>query len=227
MREGFICAAGIDIETGRHVRPVLGRGERCGMNMLAIFGGPFDMARVVEISRMKPVGKPPEIEDYLFSPKDAKAISSLGPVAFWGYVEKAAKTKLADIFGKDLVQRDSKSATVEPRKGMASLGCFIPVSPLKLYMRRDKEDKLLIRMKLNDGSFDVDASVTDLRLYDSEFAPDRRSVMELARRLENNAGVIICVGLTRPFAKEKGAKPVHYLQVNNIHLVEKPVWTLR
>ena len=227
MQEGFICAAGIDLETGKHVRPVLGRGKRCKINMLASFGGPFDIAQVVEFSRIKPAGKPPEVEDYLFEPKDAKIFGSIGAVEFWKRLERTAKPELYEIFGKDLTRQETKSAIVEPRKGEASLGCLIPASPLKMYMRRGKEDKLLIRMKLNDGAFDVDVSVTDMRLYNSDYTPNTKLVKKLERRLGNCVGVILGVGLTRAYSKGKGFKPVHYLQVNNIHLVENPIWRLK
>src|SRR5260370_42124155 len=43
MQQGYICVAGVDLETGRHVRPVLRR--RMGTVNLVRNGGLFDMAR--------------------------------------------------------------------------------------------------------------------------------------------------------------------------------------
>ena len=79
-------------------------------------------------------------------------------------------------------------------------------------------------MKLNDGKFNLDLSVTDLRLHNDDYSPKEELAEKIASRLENFAGIILGVGLTRPFAKNKEAKAVHWLQVTNIHLVENPIW---
>ena len=34
------------------------------------------------------------------------------------------------------------------------------------------------------------------------------------------------VGLTRPFAPTAGEPPLHWLQVNNLHLEDDPAWRL-
>lgn len=43
MQPGYICVAGIDLETGSHVRPVLPSG-RLSAALLRRNGGPFDIA---------------------------------------------------------------------------------------------------------------------------------------------------------------------------------------
>ena len=39
--------------------------------------------------------------------------------------------------------------------------------------------------------------------------------------------LLLSVGLTRPFAPSPDAPPIHWLQVNNIHLEPDPCWRLR
>ena len=47
-----------------------------------------------------------------------------------------------------------------------------------------------------------------------------------ARRIADSRDVILGVGLTRKFRASDDAPYRHWLQVNNIHLKEHPVWTL-
>src|SRR5215210_1099974 len=48
MQPGYFCAAGIDLESGRHVRPVLRRG-RLTTDLLGTNGGPFDIGSVLDL----------------------------------------------------------------------------------------------------------------------------------------------------------------------------------
>jgi hypothetical protein len=55
MQPGFICVAGVDVSSGRHVRPVLGR--RLTTDLLASKGGPFDMAELVDLGAVECCGR--------------------------------------------------------------------------------------------------------------------------------------------------------------------------
>jgi hypothetical protein len=66
MQQGYICVAGVDIETFKHIRPVL-PSTRLGTNLLVRNGGPFDMAVVVDLGKLTPNPQRPEIEDHIFS----------------------------------------------------------------------------------------------------------------------------------------------------------------
>lgn len=51
------------------------------------------------------------------------------------------------------------------------------------------------------------------------------AVYEMLGMVQNVDGdIILSVGLTRPFAPEGFQNPVHWLQVNNIHVPIDPLW---
>jgi hypothetical protein len=82
-------------------------------------------------------------------------------------------------------------------------------------------------MDVWDGELRLDLSVTDLRLYvDDGGRPDTARVADVARRLDRGVRVLLGVGLTRPFASRPNDAPVHWLQVNNIHLEDDPAWRM-
>jgi hypothetical protein len=224
MKEGFCCVAGVDAITGKHVRPVL-RGRNLSTDLLARNGGPFDMAVTVQLDSVRALPQAPEVEDLLFDPRKARALGVVKEDGFWRILNRAAKSKLSDLFGPHLVGRGVASCAVDKNKGQASLGCLIPKSrPILLVRRESGKEK--IRMKLTDGDFHLDLGVTDIRLYqDDHVTPDSKLVGRIAKRLASQTDVIVSVGLTRPF-KGTEREPVHWLQVNNIHFKDKPVWQL-
>jgi hypothetical protein len=82
-------------------------------------------------------------------------------------------------------------------------------------------------MALSDGSMSLDLSVTDLRLYgDDGGRPDTVQVRDVADRLAQGVPALLSVGLTRPFSARPDEPPLHWLQVNNIHLEDDPAWRL-
>ena len=82
-------------------------------------------------------------------------------------------------------------------------------------------------MRVTDGELDLDLGVTDIRLYgEDHVTPDRETVNRLAKRLADGTVVVLSMGLTRPFAGSSNFAPVHWLQVNNIHLEDDPIWQL-
>jgi hypothetical protein len=124
MKPGYICVAGLDLVTGRHVRPVL--PGRLTTALLARHGGPFDIASIVDLGPTQYCGQAPETEDHLFDPRRVTRIGTMGPEEFWKRLVAASATRLVDIFGHDLTQQGSSSAGVPPGKGIASLGCLFP-----------------------------------------------------------------------------------------------------
>ena len=65
MDIGYICVAGIDVETGAHVRPIL-NGIRLATAMLRRCGGIFDIGTVIDLGTTSYQGRRPEIEDHVF-----------------------------------------------------------------------------------------------------------------------------------------------------------------
>jgi hypothetical protein len=83
-------------------------------------------------------------------------------------------------------------------------------------------------VRLTDGELDVDAPVTDLRLYtEDHYSPQISLVGEIQQKIRTSQGLILSVGLTRAFAAVPEQPPVHWLQINNLHFQEQPVWQLR
>jgi hypothetical protein len=79
----------------------------------------------------------------------------------------------------------------------------------------------------SDGEFDLDCGVTDIRLYgDDHITPNTKQVEHITKRLKSAPGLILSVGLTRAYASSPDFSPVHWLQVNNIHLQDDPLWQL-
>jgi hypothetical protein len=221
MRAGYICVAGIDVESGRHVRPVLG-GRNLGTGLLARHGGPFDMGAVVELGRTASTGQPPEIEDYQFEQRAAVRLKDLPPGEFWAWLQRVARPHLREIFGAAL-SLQGHGCVVAPGTGMASLGCLLALRPPLL--RLTEQGK--IRCLLPSRTVTLDLAVTDLRLYTYEggqYVPRHALVQHVAARLERGVRSILSVGLGRPWDKLDGSAPQHWLQVNNLHLEDDPLW---
>jgi hypothetical protein len=71
----------------------------------------------------------------------------------------------------------------------------------------------------------VDLSVTDLRLYEKDHkTPRRKLVADVQERIEAGVESILSLGLTRPWRKQGDTTERHWLQVNNIHLKDDPLW---
>jgi len=78
---------------------------------------------------------------------------------------------------------------------------------------------------VSDPEFDLDLSVTDIRLFaGDQFTPDAKRLAWMEERLQTTRTAILGVGLTRPFSGSRDQPPLHWLQVNNIHLADEPLW---
>ena len=82
-------------------------------------------------------------------------------------------------------------------------------------------------LKVVDYQF-VDLAVTDLRFYETDersWTPRPDAVQDVNRRMRLGVKVILAVGLTRPWASG-GDDPVRWLQINNLHLEDDPLWSV-
>ena len=66
MQPGFVCAAGIDVESKAHIRPELPM-LRLPATLTATYGGPFDIATEIDLGKVSDIGSAPEVEDRQFS----------------------------------------------------------------------------------------------------------------------------------------------------------------
>jgi hypothetical protein len=229
MRGGYVCVAGLDPETETHVRPVLAQGA-LPFDSLARYGGPFEMAAVVELGKPRAAPQTPHTEDHVIVPAQVRSCQTLGPSEFWRLLARVSRGRLREIFGDDLKRVGRSSCGTDVGRGKASLGCLrLQGVPRLYYLERGPAGRPAIRIRIDDGEFDAVVGVTDLRLYgDDHMTPCRSIIERVARRIETAAGVILGVGLTRAFAasSEPGSKSFHWLQATNIHLEDDPIWRL-
>jgi hypothetical protein len=225
MQPGFICVAGLDVETNAHVRPTT--TSRLSARLLVRHGGPFDLGAIVDLGATYRAGRPPEIEDYSFQPRLARRVGQLAPAEFWDRLLAVSATRLHDLFGPALTRRGARSCAVDAGKGTASLGCLLPAEPPTLSTRARPGRPDQVRLGVSDGRFALDLGVTDIRLYGADHVtPDRERIEQVAARLRGGVATVLAVGLTRASAGTPDYPPVHWLQVNSIHLADDPGWRL-
>jgi hypothetical protein len=222
MQPGYFCVAGVEVDTLRHIRPVLRHG-RLTTDLLRPNGGPFDLGSVVDLGTTTNAGGAPELEDRRFDPSSTRWLFDNDPNDFWDALDGLAQESLQGIFGPALELWD-ESGTVDVGEGTASLGCLKPEKQPWVYM----DHRGTIRMVLDYLMPSVDMSVNDLRLYERDGRTPRRDLFaSVEKRLMSGVEVILSVGLTRPWQKRGDTAERHWLQVNNIHLEDDPLWQLR
>jgi hypothetical protein len=223
MKAPSICIAGIEPKTGNHIRPVIRQGQ-LNTDLLDCLGGCINMAKVMETGPIKDVGQKPEVEDRLFEPQNLAGVKTLKPHEFWALLLTYSKDSLRDIFGDDLETR-GYSCVVRRGAGNASLGLLLPGKTPTVEIN-EFEGKKKIRVKLIDKDQTSYLSLTDLRFYGPDLeTPSEAVVKNIARRLRSGVNVILSVGLTRPFSPKPGEQEeCHWLQVNNIHMLDDPLW---
>lgn len=222
MQEGCMCVAGIDLDTGLHVRPVLDR--QMTIDMLSVYGGPFDMAHIVDLSDTRFVGKVPEVEDRWFEAAMARHIGDMPSHEFWLLLQNVAQEKLGAIFGPEL-ERVGSTCAVTETGGLCSLGCYW-ASAGRLFLE-DRYDRQRIRFAWQTGGHSFNVPVTDIRLYAADHVtPSDATVCWLADQLAAHPRILVSVGLSRPYRKSADDPPRHWLQINNFHLPERPCWNL-
>jgi len=219
MRAGCICVAGIDLDTHEHVRPVLQDGQ-LGRRLLLSRGGLFDIGCVVDLGRAYRNGRPPEVEDRQFAPRYARRVETMAPAAYWALLEEVARPDLAALFGPDLYAHGSGYA-VDIGKGSASLGCLRPTEPPVLTITEHGK----VRIRLADRDRTAWLTVTDLRLCEDDHSTVRVELVQRVQdRIRQGVGVILGVGLGRAWSQADDDKERHWLQVNNLHLQDDPLW---
>lgn len=223
MQPGFVCIAGIDLATGRHVRPELPH-NRVRIDMLGPNRGPFDMAVEVELGRVKPKPSPPEVEDCLVTPSALRKVRDLPADEFWRLLKSVARSRLVEIFGAGFCKHRN-TWIIEPDTGEASLGCLAPQAPPLLEVCVEDyqgQPKQRIRCHVRDRNGECFPPVADLRLYCADQKTPRLEVIDdLNRRLKSGVTAILSVGVTRVMSQDK-----HWFQVNNLHLSDNPTWRL-
>lgn len=214
MQKGFMCVAGVNPDTGRHVRPVL--SSPLHTDLLACHGGPFELGYRVELGETKFVGKVPEIEDRQFEAGAAKRLELVPPDQFWQLLTSLAAESLNDVFGPDLQPIGAASCGVPEFHGLRSLGCYWAHQP-QIHLQTTG-DRVRIRFDFAEGSNRYLVPVTDIRLYhEDHVTPDAAAVERWQRDLDQCSRVLVSVGLSRAYKSSDERAATHWLQINNLH----------
>jgi hypothetical protein len=225
MVPGFICVAGISVETSQHIRPVCNR-VMLPLRWAASQGGVFGIGNVVDLGSVRYRGERPEFEDREFREQHLRCIDRLPPEDFWSLLDEHHETRLRRIFGSELTL-DGNSCTTERGCGDASLGVIVPDRVARLYVGGHGG----VRLAFDVGRAHLDLSVSDLRFYSMDDATatwriDRNRLESVAFAIETGVPVMLSVGLTRAFKRNSDDSWRHWLQVNNIHLADDPLGDL-
>lgn len=214
-----ICVAGIEHDTGQHVRPTTGRTNPLTRRLLAEEHGPFALGALVDLGEVSPNPGPPEMEDHLFWPDRAQIVGRLSPNRYLELLRSNASHSLRAIFGKQL-ERHSWSYAVEKGCGKTSLG--ILQVKRKPDIQIDRYGKLRLRLPLPGRPAYL--PVTDLRFVETDHQTIKADVVDDVRtRMKRDVEVLLMLGLARAFLKEGDDRERHWLQVNGICMADRPL----
>jgi hypothetical protein len=131
------------------------------------------------------------------------------------------------LFGPALRQAGRSHAIVSVGQGTASLGCLAPHDQPRILVEDSPRGGHSLRLRFSDGQISLNLGITDLRLWEEDHVTPKWDLIEdVKRRMNGGMPCLLTVGLTRPYASSQEDEPVHWLQVNNIHLEDDPAWRL-
>ena len=117
---------------------------------------------------------------------------------------------------------------IPANKGAASLG-DLWVDRLELVIEEYNGQPKLRGRFIVDEERRLSVAVTDLRFYieaDGEYRLDIHKVSKVQESLQKTRGrVVLSLGLSRAKAARDGEVPMHWLQINGVHLEEDPLWS--
>jgi hypothetical protein len=219
MRGERICVAGIDMQTGEHVRPTTSAAAPLTRRLLRSNGGPFEVGAVVDLGSVTACGQAPETEDHRFSPSAARHVETLGSARYLELLQRASSSSLEEGFGPDLERATKWKYAVALGRGTRSLAVVRPRGRCSLKID-DKFDRPKVTLRFADSDPPAYVSVTDVRFFDAAHQIRSDVVDDVDARLRRGTHAFVMFGLTRPYADDPDH---HWLQVNGICLADKPV----
>lgn len=218
MSGGHICAAGIDLATRAHVRPVF-PVRQFDRSSLRANGGLFEIGGVIDMEPAIDIGWPPHVEDRSIDPAKCHYLAPMFERGFWDLLNSLAVDSLTSLFGEDL-KTEGGPAYIEFGKGKQSLGFIrLPSTPELTVNSRGKP-----RLRIIDGETRFSLPVTDIRLYqDDNETVDQQAFAETRSILATCGELLLAVGLTRASKQNPDIAGRHWLQVNGLHFRNRPV----
>lgn len=215
MQPGYFCAAGIEIKTGLHVRPILETGLRT--ELLHRNGGPFELGVTLDLGPTRFVGHTPEIEDRAFDIANIRTVETANPNALNAICQWVAMSSLVEIFSSALEAMGS-SFVIPENQGLHSLGCLWVERPMLEFTCEYGTSRL--RLIWSENGRSVAVGVADIRLYEADHRTLHAQEIDRFQEIVSKSDrVLLSVGLSRPYRKSEKEPAYHWLQVNNIHIV--------
>lgn len=214
-----ICLAGVEVESGAHLRPVTPKADLLTRRLLTDEGGPLQVGAIVELGETKPHPEPPETEDHLIDPDAIESVNLLSHDEYVETIERIAHHSLRAAFGTEL-QRQGRTYAVDVGEGNHSLGCVHTRKRPDLEV--DGFGKL--RLGFNDTPQPSHIPINDLRFYEADHVTVRHDVFaDVHKRILHGAEVWVMFGLTRPWRRDPNEPERHWLQVNGLCLEDGPI----
>jgi hypothetical protein len=216
-----ICVAGIDEQTEEHVRPTTNRGDLITRDLLLEHGGTLSLGALVDVGEAPSISNPPEVEDRRCAVEAMKVVGRLDDEEYLELLRRVSEHDLDSLFGPDL-ERQTWSYAVEAGRGSASLGVLRPHRRPELEID-EKYRKLKLRLNPSEGP-PAYLSVTDVRFVEGDHRTIREDrVEDVQRRLRRGVDVFLMLGLARPWRAAGDDRDRHWLQVNGICMVDRPL----
>jgi hypothetical protein len=214
-----ICVAGIEPDSGSHVRPTTPANDPIERSLLDEEGGPFGIGTLVDLGDVRANPSRPESEDHLFATAAATDVRQLDHDEYWQLLDEVAEDDLNSIFGPDL-ERRGRSFAVEEGRGTVSLGVIrVQESP---ELEIDSYGKL--RLRYNDVDESARLGVTDIRFVEADHRTLKESeIQDAQRRMRSGVDLFLMIGLARAFVATGDDRRRHWLQVNGICMEDRPV----
>ena len=225
MNAPRICIAGLDSDTGVHIRPTTPRDDLITRELLRENGGPLTFGTEVELGEVYPAGSPPEMEDHQFETEALRHVRDLSGDEFLELLEQAQSENLEDAFGPALTRRTPWKYAVDAGEGTASLAVVRCQSAPSLDIDTTFGPKLQLTWR--DPEPQTYLPVTDLRFYDADQKTIKEQVVtDVAVRLGMGVGCLVMLGLARPWLRPGDDAERHWLQLNGLVLEDSPVGDL-
>lgn len=214
-----ICIAGVELAELKHIRPTTPSSDPITRALLAVKGGPIQVGAVVDIGETTPDPSPPETEDHLFATSDTEVVELLDGEAYLEVLHSVSDRDIQTAFGPSL-RRVSKGYAIDAGEGERSLAVVrareIPALAV------DPWGKL--RLTIPDMEHAPALSVTDVRFVEDDHKSIRADVVsDVNDRLAAGVDAFLMLGLARAVQLDWDIKERHWLQVNGICLIDRPV----